>query len=65
MKPMRLENDGMRWGKSKLWRSDKSAPKEAFSKVSLAASLGWDCIPTVIHLANGSHTIDEHSLPDT
>ena len=27
--------------------------------VSLAASLGWDCILTVIHLANDSHIIDE------
>ena len=35
------------------------APEEAFSRVSLAVSLGWNCILTVVHLANDGHTIDE------
>ena len=65
----------MRCGKIKAVEMWEVPTPRTPGRVSLAASLGSDCIQTVTHLANDSHTIDElwlltssvisHSLPDT
>lgn len=39
MKPTRLGKEGMRWGKSKLRGSEKSAPKEALGVASSKSRL--------------------------
>lgn len=54
MKPTRLEKDGMRWGKLKLSRPQENI---FIGVASSKSRLGLH--RTVIHLANGSRTIDE------